>query len=306
PYPAFYRTIGDFADKSGTYFSQLGVSSMITHFFGSMSSIMDTLETIAQKEVDRQPFNGEEKWFLKRMLYQSGGCVPVFNGWYTHLFYAGADDPAGEDFVIADVHTQPTDEGGMPVGKILHVGVGPVNLGVFLAPAPSSDFQTMAFVGPVMSYYQHITEDWDRLTDERWTDLVKARELPPRPDWVNIYLADSLGVAFFTGRQLPGITYTDVGTNDPGGLPQSFMLAQNYPNPFNPATTLRYTLPASQYVTLRVYDLAGREVATLVEKHQPAGEYQLVFDAGDLPSSIYIARLITSEATRSIKMLLLK
>ena len=306
PYPEFYRAIGDFADKSGAYFEQLDVSSMITYFFGRMSTIMDTLETIAQKELDRQPFNEEEKWFLKRMLYQSGGCVPVFNGWYTYLFYNGYDDPAGEDFVIADVHTQPTDEGGAIVGKVLHVAVGPINLGVFLAPSPSSDFQTMAFVGPVMSYYEHVTEMFDRFTDERWEDLVKAKDLPPRPDWVNIYLADSLGVAFFGGRQLPGITYTDVGTHDPDGLPERFMLAQNYPNPFNPATTLRYELPRAVPVSLIVYDLMGRKISTLVNERQPAGEYRVLFEASHLPSGIYLARLIAGEYHRSIKLLLMK
>jgi hypothetical protein len=164
----------------------------------------------------------------------------------------------------------------------------------------------MAFVGPVMSYYEHITWDFDRFTDERWTDLVEARDLPERPDWVNIYLADSLGVAFFAGRQLPGITYTDVGTHDPGDLPQQFMLAQNYPNPFNPATTLHYELPRAASVSLIIYDLQGRKVTTLVNERQPAGEYRLPFDAGNLPSGIYIARLMTPEYTRSIKLLLMK
>jgi hypothetical protein len=158
----------------------------------------------------------------------------------------------------------------------------------------------------VRSIWASFWRPFDRFTDERWEDLVEARDLPERPDWVNIYLADSLGVAFFAGRQLPGITHTDVGTNDSEDLPQHFRLSQNYPNPFNPVTTLRYTLPTAQYVTLRIYDLAGRETATLVKKHQPAGEYQLRFNAGELPSGIYLARLVAGVYHRTIKMVLMK
>ncbi|MFB0516281.1 MAG: DUF3160 domain-containing protein, partial [Candidatus Neomarinimicrobiota bacterium] len=307
PYPAFYRTIANFAEKSGTFFYQVTEDARITGFFTRMSAIMDTLEVIAQKELDHQPFSDAEKGFLKTMLYsQFLGCAPAFSGWYTDLFYDAYEDPAGEDFVIADVHTQPTDEVGNIVGRVLHVSVGPVNLGVFLAPSPSSDFQPVAFVGPVMSYYQQVTENFDRLTDERWTEAVQNGQLPARPDWVNVYLADVQGEALAPGRELPGTVYTVMAGDEPGDLPLGFMLAQNYPNPFNPTTTLRYELPRAAFVTLTIYDLLGREVASLVNEWQPAGEHRLMFDADRLPSGVYVARLVMPGYSKSIKMVVVR
>ena len=62
-----------------------------------------------------------------------------------------------------------------------------------------------------------------------------------------------------------------------GKLPGSFALKQNYPNPFNPSTTIKYSIPSSEFVTLKVYDVLGNEVATLVNEEKPAGSYEVVF-----------------------------
>jgi hypothetical protein len=76
-------------------------------------------------------------------------------------------------------------------------------------------------------------------------------------------------------------------------VPLTFRLEQNFPNPFNPATTIGYSLPEGQYVSLRVFDLLGREVATLVDQLQGAGAYTVLFDATDLAAGIYIYRIVT-------------
>ncbi|MCZ7557018.1 MAG: immunoglobulin domain-containing protein [Bacteroidia bacterium] len=80
----------------------------------------------------------------------------------------------------------------------------------------------------------------------------------------------------------------------------------NYPNPFNPSTTIRYTLPDQAHVTLRVFDLYSREVATLVEGTQGAGSYAVHFDAGALPAGTYICRIESSGTVLSRTMMLLK
>lgn len=315
PYPAFYRQIGSFAEEAGAFFTQITQDTSITYYFPQMQAIMDTLESIAQKELDRQPFTLEEAEFLKRMLFVGwNGCAEVIGGWYLDLFYTpyfGDFSSAGvADYLVADVHTQPTDEAGNMVGRILHVGVGDINLGVFLADAPSNDYQPMAFVGPVMSYYEQITDNFDRLTDERWAELVKSGDVPARPDWVNIYLADGTGNALAPGRELAGIVYLGAAGNS-DKLPSEFSLSQNYPNPFNPATSIRFELPRAATVSIIVYDLRGREVAKLVEGKMQPGKHQVVWDgrttAGSaLPSGIYIARLATPTYNNSVKMLLLK
>ncbi|MFC1619103.1 cohesin domain-containing protein [Candidatus Neomarinimicrobiota bacterium] len=90
-----------------------------------------------------------------------------------------------------------------------------------------------------------------------------------------------------------------------------YSLAPAYPNPFNPSTTIRYELPVAVPAQLLIYDLLGREVTRLVEATQSAGAYEILWDGTDalghtLPTGIYIARLVTPEYSKSIKMLLLK
>jgi hypothetical protein len=94
-------------------------------------------------------------------------------------------------------------------------------------------------------------------------------------------------------------------------VPGQYSLAPAYPNPFNPATTIRYDLPAAVPVQLLVYDLLGREVTRLVEASQSPGIYEVLWDGTDalghnLPSGIYIARLVTPEYSQAIKLVLLK
>lgn len=94
---------------------------------------------------------------------------------------------------------------------------------------------------------------------------------------------------------------------DNGEIPEQFTLRQNYPNPFNPSTDISYGLPEDVDVTLEVFDLSGRHVATLVEnEHQQAGWHELTFDASHLSSGIYIYRLETSEIIESKKLTLIK
>lgn len=85
-----------------------------------------------------------------------------------------------------------------------------------------------------------------------------------------------------------------------------FELYQNYPNPFNPGTSLQYAIGSMQFVTLKVYDLLGSEVATLVNEEKPAGSYKVSFDASQLPSGVYYYRLQGREFSQTKKMILLK
>jgi hypothetical protein len=91
-----------------------------------------------------------------------------------------------------------------------------------------------------------------------------------------------------------------------GAAADGFVLHQNYPNPFNPATTITYTLATRGAVTLKVYNLLGREVAELVRGVQAAGEHVALFDARDLPSGMYFYTLQTGNTLRMRKMTLLK
>jgi photosystem II stability/assembly factor-like uncharacterized protein len=85
-----------------------------------------------------------------------------------------------------------------------------------------------------------------------------------------------------------------------------FSLSQNYPNPFNPSTSMQYTIGSRQFVSLKVYDLLGREVATLVNEEKPAGEYEVEFDGSNFPSGIYFYQLKAGDFVQTKKMILMK
>ena len=92
---------------------------------------------------------------------------------------------------------------------------------------------------------------------------------------------------------------------------ETFQLEQNYPNPFNPSTTIKFTIPheargETREVSLKVYDVLGNEVAILLNEYKPAGTYEVRFDAGNLPSGIYLARLKSSDRIKTMKMILVK
>jgi hypothetical protein len=89
-------------------------------------------------------------------------------------------------------------------------------------------------------------------------------------------------------------------------IPLEYALDQNYPNPFNPATTIRYQIPEDGMVTLKVYDILGSEVITLVSDEKPAGRYEVNFDATKLSSGIYLYRLQAGDFIKIKKMILLK
>jgi hypothetical protein len=87
-------------------------------------------------------------------------------------------------------------------------------------------------------------------------------------------------------------------------IPESFNLLQNYPNPFNPSTTIRFNLPRSGFVCLRIYNLLGKEIDTLVNEQREAGEYTVEWIPEDLTSGIYLYRLRAGEYVETRKMVL--
>ncbi|MBN1632606.1 MAG: T9SS type A sorting domain-containing protein [Ignavibacteria bacterium] len=85
-----------------------------------------------------------------------------------------------------------------------------------------------------------------------------------------------------------------------------YRLFQSYPNPFNPVTTIKYQIPKSDFVTIKVYDVLGKEVATLVTKKQDEGSYEIKWNASEYPSGVYFCKLTTEDYTNVKKMLLIK
>jgi len=100
-------------------------------------------------------------------------------------------------------------------------------------------------------------------------------------------------------------TSTDA-VNESGGNPKEFSLLQNYPNPFNPSTVIKYNLPKAQTVTLKVYNILGQEIATLVSARQNAGYYEVAFNGNRVASGVYFYVLKTENFSSIHKMLLMK
>jgi hypothetical protein len=97
---------------------------------------------------------------------------------------------------------------------------------------------------------------------------------------------------------------TDIIDYEP--IPENFFIYQNYPNPFNPTTKISWQSPIGSWQTLKVYDLLGNEVATLVNEYKPAGNYEIIFNASGLSSSVYIYQLIVGNYIQTRKMVILK
>ena len=117
------------------------------------------------------------------------------------------------------------------------------------------------------------------------------------------YLAGYSGTILKTTN---GGGVTSIKTEQKNVLPSNFELFQNYPNPFNPSTTIRYSIPKQSNVTIKIYNILGKEIETLVNKDKPAGTYQVQFNASSLTSGVYFYRITTGTFTQVNKMILLK
>jgi hypothetical protein len=107
--------------------------------------------------------------------------------------------------------------------------------------------------------------------------------------------------------QLPLIGFIPIEVKQISNIvPSSYSLQQNYPNPFNPATNIRYQIANNSFVVLRVYDILGKEIATLVNDKLSAGTYEVKFDGSNLPSGIYFYKLETENFKEIKRMMMIK
>lgn len=131
------------------------------------------------------------------------------------------------------------------------------------------------------------------------------------PDIRSVYYSNgrlwvgTWGSGIFRNIDSSEVTYSP-STSDPTNFPKSIVLKQNYPNPFNPSTTISFSLPAKAVVSLKIYDIIGRDIETLVFKELSAGIHSVQWNAKRLTSGIYFYRLQTASFVQTKKLLLLK
>src|SRR5574338_522560 len=144
-------------------------------------------------------------------------------------------------------------------------------------------------------------------TGQSWQVLGEGLPVLPVGD-IKIHPTENFLVAGTYGRSMYKIDLNLV-TNADDSLPQlinGFTLNQNYPNPFNPATTISWQSSVAGNQTLKVYDITGKEIATLVDEYKPAGNHEINFDASSLSSGVYLYKLIAGKYSETKKMLLIK
>jgi Secretion system C-terminal sorting domain len=140
-----------------------------------------------------------------------------------------------------------------------------------------------------------------KVIDERWQitgfsvdSLDTAYSHDPRLNFIEVE------------RTLLPVNEIYTGVKQTTIAPDKFSLSQNYPNPFNPSTTIKYSVASSSYVTIKVFDLLGDQVAALVNERKSPGKYSVNFDASNLSSGVYLYRIHARNYVSTKKMLLLK
>ena len=277
PVPDFFNKMGLLASNAAERISQIQFDNQdyknrVVNFFDNFKNITDTLATIAGKELSGEQFGEAEINFLKSMLSEEPMCGGMYDGWYVDLFFPYEYDEGllKEDRVVADYHTAPTDATGSFIGWVKHAGTGAIDMAVITTSLPGD--KQLAFIGPVLSYHEYTTTNFERISDSEWNENYYF--ISTRPDWVNIYLADEQGTSLGEGLQL--ITGIEDNPTGDSSIPDSHILASNYPNPFNNGTVISYTVPsllANQNTKVIIYDFLGQEITTLVNNVLPAGNY---------------------------------
>jgi len=203
--------------------------------------------------------------------------------------------PATNDYTLYDVDD--ARPGFVPFEPTRHV-----NLMILHIANGYNPISTVDTINPDVAWYSHIMELQHSTASNgyRWSYNYSYNKIQYQPHASSIILTwgEKLNEAnAFVGTGIEKNTDQN---------PDKFSLSQNYPNPFNPTTTIDYHLASTEKVILKVYDILGREVRTLVDERQNAGSHSVVFDSGGLSSGVYLCRLQAGDHTSTIKMMLIK
>lgn len=278
PVPELYATIKAFAKQFKTALmslSEQGNVGKLLQTLDKYETVMTALESISHKELNHQELDNSETAIIKNWVMQKDVNVVCaiekhYTGWYQSLMFdveSNIQSDHNPNFIIADVHTQPTDEDGNMVGKVLHVGTGAPTLAVIIAT--DKDGCSTAYSGPVGSYFEHISENFQRLTDEEWADSYMSKGL--RPNLTNLYMANNEGTPY---DDSPTLLISSVqGDSD-------FQTAEglSYPNPFAVNTMIAFNVPDSKsnsVVTVRIYSSTGEQVKEVYNTMTLAGNHSV-------------------------------
>jgi len=187
----------------------------------------------------------------------------------------------------------------------------PVELGSFTATVNINEVILRWSTATEVDNYGFEVERWSNVKSENWEKIgfVQGHGNSNSPKQYEFVDIPKGGTAFqYRLKQIDSngkYTYGNVVSVEIG-IPSQYALRQNYPNPFNPTTIISYSISKDVLVELKVFDVLGREVASLVNKNQKAGSYEVIYDGRLQASGIYICKMSSDNYSSSIKMLLTK
>ncbi len=169
----------------------------------------------------------------------------------------------------------------------------------FIQLRPINFFDNDSTDGGIMYSNSSTNHTWMNISNEQYVAYASGMEANDR------YLFIQYGDTLITRTHLSNFGVL-TSVDQPEEVSLDFDLSQNYPNPFNPSTIISYSIPKQSNVSLKVYDILGKEVAELVNTEKPAGSYEVDFNAENLSSGIYFYTLKTNNSVLTKKMMLIK
>ncbi len=219
---------------------------------------------------------------------------PAFTGPQETIVYQRADEFSTYDSVASLFN-------GMSVETII---LHPITGNLWVSNDSRGTDKTVAN----LTWFEYDLENNKFLDSFSWDDTTTAPDQYPRGFDFSVD-----GKTAYFGTFAQGTARVQKATNTATSIivsdklvPSGYSLKQNYPNPFNPNTTIKYTIPNKERVTLKIYDMLGREVATLVNEVKIAGSYQVDFNALNLSTGMYVYRITAGKFTANRRMMLIK
>ncbi|WP_394835812.1 DUF3160 domain-containing protein [Pendulispora rubella] len=194
PYPGFFGALEALAAKGRDAVGALSIEPSVkvqySRYFEQFRAVAGQLREMAEKERRNEPLNEQDIDYLNHMVSLTGRTtrggygtetIVTPQGWYADLYF-DRDDVLWNKPVVADVHTQPTDETGRPVGRVLHVGTASPRMLVVTIQHDGGK-NTRSYRGFVSTYLERTTENYQRLTDADWRGALEMAP-PPPPAWI--------------------------------------------------------------------------------------------------------------------------
>jgi len=210
------------------------------------------------------------------------------------------DQDTDDMAVIADVHTDSNTD------FCLEEAVGyPLEIYVIV---PEGEGLRLT-QGAIFSYYEFEQPIAQRLTDEKWREMLRKKEAPDMPQWSDGFMdikAASPDLMTVSPENIYDHEFVYTSVESPEITVKDYQLFQNYPNPFNPVTHISFSLSKSAFVRLVIYNAVGQKIFTLLNKTMTPGLHQVEFNAQNISSGIYFYHIQAEEFIAIKKMIVLK